>query len=772
MSVVGKGRRCGRVVACRSGLFRAPNSLALVLLTASPAAAQSAAEGNRNPTALPQVTIEAPKLRRPAVRRASPATQPALTAAPRVQQPAPPPSPSTPSGTSTSGVGAAPTINLAAPASTASRLNLSRLQTPASVEIITAETIAERGQHSVIEAVTQNAAGFTASPAPGNGSLSFNTRGFTGNGTVMTLYDGTRLYVGAGTLTFPLDSWSADRIEVLRGPASVMYGEGAIGGAINIIPKGPIPFARNEAEVSFDTNGTRRIAVDSGGPVNKDVTYRFAATGNLSDGWVDRDNTSNGALTAAVRVQSADNVAWTLSTDYADRKPSRYFGTPLINGRLDESLRFTNFNVSDSNIHYRDSWTRLKTEWDVNNDVSIHNVLYYLNSQRHWKDVETYSWNAKTGLVDRTSYIEIFHDQQQIGNRMDATVRGQILGFKNDFVTGFDVNRIDFTHTNNSPFGGLSSVDPFSTFDPGLFNSPNATVPAFNTVTNQYALFAEDRLLVTPQWSIVGGVRYDQPTIDRTDLLIAANSFEKSFSAVSWRAGTVYTPFPNFAIYGQYSTAVDPVGNLITLATTQKDFVLSTGRQAEVGVKQSFWNGRGEWTLAGYDIVKNNLLARDPNNPTVTVQIGQQSSRGVEASLGFVLDGGWRIDANTALLRARFDDFVQSVGGQAVNFAGNVPNNVPQQVSNIWLTWKFAPDWLMTGGVQIVGDTWADNADTVKRPSYSVVNVGLQWKPYDNTTISARVYNLFDTVYATSGGTTQWLLGRPRTGEIALNVKF
>jgi len=418
----------------------------------------------------------------------------------------------------------------------------------------------------------------------------------------------------------------------------------------------------------------------------------------------------------------------------------------------------------------------LKTEWDVHNDLSIHNVLYYLNSQRHWKDVETYSWNAKTGLVDRTSYIEIFHDQQQIGNRMDATVRGQILGFENDFVTGFDVNRIDFTHTNNSPFGGLSSVNPFGIFDPGVFNSPNPTVPAFNTVTNQYALFAEDRLLVTPQWSIVGGARYDQPTINRTDLLIAANSFEKSFSAVSWRAGTVYTPFPNFAIYGQYSTAVDPVGNLITLATTQKDFVLSTGKQAEVGVKQSFWNGRGEWTLAGYDIVKNNLLARDPNDPTVTVQIGQQSSRGIEASVGLVLDGGWRIDANMALLRARFDDFVQSVsvGGQAhaVNFAGNVPNNVPRQVSNIWLTWKFAPDWLVTGGVQIVGDTWADNADTVKRPSYSVVNMGLQWKPYENTTLSVRVYNLFDTVYATSGGTNQWLLGRPRTGEIALNVRF
>ena len=291
-------------------------------------------------------------------------------------------------------------------------------------------------------------------------------------------------------------------------------------------------------------------------------------------------------------------------------------------------------------------------------------------------------------------------------------------------------------------------------------------------MTNQYALFAEDRLSLTDQWTLIGGVRQDQPTIDRADLIVPANSFVKSFSATSWRVGTVYNPVKNLALYGQYSTAVDPVGNLITLATTQKDFQLSTGKQAEIGIKQSFWQGRGEWTLAGYQIVKNNLLARDPNNPAVTHQIGQQSSRGVEASIGLVLDYGWRIDANTAWLRAKYDDFVQSVNGVAVNFAGNVPVNVPQQVSNLWLTWAFAPNWSAYGGVQIVGKTFADNANTLAHPAYTVVNSGVQWKPDANKTLSLRVYNLFDTIYATSGGTTQWLLGMPRTAELALNVKF
>lgn len=666
---------------------------------------------------------------------------------------------------------AAPTLTLNQTAGSGSRLNMTRLETPASVEIINAETIAERGQHNVIDAVTQNATGFTASPAPGNGSLSFNTRGFTGNSTVMTLYDGTRLYVGAGTLTFPFDTWSAQRIEVLRGPASVMYGEGAIGGAINVISKMPLAVQRNEAEVSLDSNMTRRLAVDSGGPINKDVSYRVTAIGNMSDGRVDRDKTSNVAISAAVRVQASDTLSWTLSTDYGDRSPSRYFGTPVINGGVIEALRFKNYNVGDSNIRYQDSWNQLRTEWQVTDGITIHNALYYLNSQRHWRDVESYAFNSKTGLVDRSSYIEIFHNQQQVGDRMDATFRGHVLGLRNEFVAGFDVNRIDFTHTNNSPFSGTSSVNPWS-FDPGVFLSPVATVPSFNTVTNQYALFAEDRLWLTDQWTLIGGVRQDEPTINRTDLITPANGFVKSFSATSWRVGTVYNPVKNIALYAQYSTAVDPVGNLITLATTQKDFQLSTGKQAEIGIKQSFWNGRGEWTLAGYQIVKNNLLARDPNGPSVTQQIGQQSSRGIEASVGLALDYGWRIDANTAWLRAKYDDFVQSVNGVAVNFAGNVPVNVPQQVSNVWLTWAFAPNWSVNGGVQFVGKTFSDNANMLPRPGYNVVNAGVQWKPDAKTTLSVRVYNLFDTIYATSGNTTQWLLGRPRTAELALNVKF
>ena len=667
---------------------------------------------------------------------------------------------------------AAPTLNLTGITSTGSRLNLTRLQTPASVEVISAETLAERGQQNLLDAVTQNATGITAIGEPGNGGVAFSSRGFTGVDSVKTLYDGTRLYVGSGTVTFPFDTWSAERIEVLRGPASVMYGEGAIGGAINVISKMPSWIPRNQAEISFDTNLTRRIAVDSGGPINKDVAYRLTATGNMSDGWVDRDNNSNVAIHAAVQIRQTEDIVWTLSTDYGDRNPSRYFGTPLINGQLDERLRFKNYNVSDSAIRFQDSWNQVKTEWQVADGVSIRNTLYYLYSKRHWKEAEIYTHNPATGLIDRGDYLEIFHDQQQIGDRMDASFKGHLLGMVNEFVAGFDVNRIEFKHTNNSPFGGSSSVNPFN-FDPGVFTSPDPTTPGFSSVATQYAFFAENRLAVTEQLSLIGGVRQDQPSVERTDLRNPANSYTKDYSATSWRAGAVFTPIRDLAFYGQYSTATDPIGGLLTASNANSKFELATGKQAEVGVKQSFWGGRGEWTLAAYEIVKNNLLTRDVNNPGLVVQVGQQSSVGIEASLGLALDHGWRIDANTAFLKAKYDTFLQPGNGGTVNYAGNVPVNVPQNVSNVWLGWAFAPNWFANAGVQIVGKTFADNANTLEMPAYTLVNAGLQWKPDVNTTVSLRVYNLFDKIYATSSySDNQWILGMPRTAQLAVNVKF
>ncbi len=667
---------------------------------------------------------------------------------------------------------AATGLNLTTPNRSGSRLDLSPLQTPASIEVISGQKIRERGQQTVQEAITQNAAGITTIGSPGNGFGAYTSRGFAGVNSVMQLYDGTRLFVGVNTTTYPFDTWNVDRIEVLRGPASVLYGDGAIGGVINVVPKKPVAVPVNAARAALGSDGVKRLAVDSGGPVGENLFYRLNVSGNQVDGWLNQNgNFANLAVSGSLLYQATPDLAVTLSHDYGYQEPLRYFGTPLIGGRIDPRLRFQNYNIDGSRIVFEDNWTQLKVEWSPSDDIVIRNTAYRLLSDRHWRNLESYAFVPSTGLIRRTSPIEIFHHQEQIGNRFDATVKGTLFGFRNEFVAGFEVNHIDFGVRNNSPYRGENSVDPFF-FNPGFFSSPDSVRPLYRSSTDQYSLFAEDRLILTDQLSLIAGLRYDAPTVRREDLVTPSQSFTKAFNALSYRVGAVFNPTPDSSLYASYATAVDPVTSLITIPITQKDFKLSAGEQVEIGYKQVFWDGRGEFTLAGYRINKRDLLTVDPLRPQVPVQVGSQSSHGVEAFLSLGLWENWRAEGNLALLHAQYDDFQQAVGGMAVNFAGNQPVNVPERIANLWLSWAFAPRWEARAGVQFVGETFSDFANTVRRPSYEVVNGSLDYRVSDTSRFSVRVYNLLDTIYPVTGSANTWLLGRPHSVEVAYNLTF
>ncbi|MBE7198444.1 MAG: TonB-dependent siderophore receptor [Parafilimonas terrae] len=672
-------------------------------------------------------------------------------------------------------------LTLRPPARTASRLGLTPLETPASVDIVSGETARLRGQDTIAEAVTQDATGITTIAAPGNGNGAFTSRGFAGPNSIQQLYDGTRFYVGAGTVTFPFDTWNVERIEVLRGPSSVLYGDGAIGGVINVVPKKPVFAPINAARTVVGSDGVARLALDSGGGIaqaeyGNTFAYRLNVSGNRSDGWIrPKGDFRNLAVSAALLFQPSPDLAVTLSHDLGYQEPARYWGTPLVEGRIPDLIRFNNYNVRDPKITWADNWTQLKTEWSPSADVTIRNTAYRLTSRRHWLDVEQYAFNRGTGLVDRSDYLEIYHNQEQIGNRLDATFRGDLLGRPNQFAVGFDVNHIDFLHTNNFYFDQSTSV-PLTGYDPGFFPQSGRARPAYATQTNQASFFAEDRWVLTDKLSFLTGARLDLPTLQRQDLQTGAQ-FERSFQALGYRFGLVYNPTPDSALYAQYSYATDPVGSLITLSQPLAGFRLATGDQIEVGAKGLAFDGALEWTLAGYRIVKDNLISRLPGSSAVGVQVGSQSSQGIELALGWHVAPGWRIDGNLALLHAQYDSFTQVVDGAAVSYAGRQPIDVPERVANLWLTWEPTRDWAARIGLQNVGEVYSDFGNTARRPAYTLVNLVLDRQVTADSRLSLRVYNLFDKVYAISGNAvngvgTNWLLGRPRSFEVAYTVAW
>jgi iron complex outermembrane receptor protein len=665
------------------------------------------------------------------------------------------------------GLAAGPNLNAASTAG--SRLGLTPLETPASVDVISGDVVRDRGQTSLQEAVTQNSAGLSFIGTPGNGGASFAARGFSGVGSVTVLYDGTRLYPGNGTVSFPFDTWTVDRIEVLRGPASVLYGEGAIGGAINVVPKKPLTETRrNEARVIVGTKETAGFAAGSAGPINDKFSYSFDAAGNRSDGWMDRGDSKNLALSGSLRWEPVDDFAFTLSHDSGFNRPSRYFGTPLKGaGKVEKDWIGKNFNVRDGEVSFEDSITQLKAEWTPFEGVAVKSVAYRVTSDREYRNAESYRWNPETKKIDRSSFIAITHEHEQIGARTDATFDHKLFGLDNQTVVGFDVNRIKFSRLINT--GNLASdpLDP-DDFNPGDFFSTTPFNREYRATTTQYSLFVDNRLKPTDMISLIGGLRYDRPDIDYRNVRTGEHA-EIVRDSINWRAGVVYEPVKDLALYAQYSEATDPVNSIISLNPAQQEFKLARGKQVEVGVKQSFWDDRAEWTFAAYHIVKTDLLSPDPNSPGSSLQIGKQSSRGLEASVGAELGYGWRVHANAAILNARYDDFPDGGGG---NYKGNTPNAVPERLANLYATWSFAPQWRASGGLQYVGRTFPSASNDYKRPDYLLVNAGLQWKPSDFATLDFRVKNLTDKTYAYAGGDHQWYFGAPRTAELALHLRW
>lgn len=659
------------------------------------------------------------------------------------------------------------------PTQTGSRLGLTPLETPASIEVLTGDTIRARGDVSVVEAASR-ATGITGSPAPGNGGSSLSARGFNGHGSVMQLYDGTRLYVGAGTVTFPFDTWSTDRIEVLRGAASVMFGEGAIGGAINVVPKkptrGPI---QNEALVRVGSDATRQVAFGSGGAINDMLSYRFDISHRKTDGFMLRGEAESLAVGAAVRLDVSPQLQFTLSHDEGRQTPQRYFGVPLINGRVSSLNREQNYNLDDAEDKYRDRWTRLDAQWTPNSAVTVRNQLYRLDSKRHWRNSESYTYSATTNRVTRGDYLEIGHDQEQIGNRTDATFKHALFGLKNQVLVGFDVNRIDFLHSSDTPYGGRSVVDAF-VFNPGYYASPSAYLPRYKTKTSAYSFFAEDKLAFNEQWSVVGSLRWDRAKIVRTDPQNRAPRLDKTFEYATGRLGVVYAPDVAQSFYAQVARAADPLTGLISTSTAQVPFDLSVGKQVEVGYKRQLAEGRGAWSVAAYRIEKTKLLSRDANDPTITQQIGKQSSEGIEATLDLALTSTLRLEANAARLRARYDDFNEAVGKSLISRAGNTPAGVPEVAANLWLHWRFQPQWEAEFGMRHVGARQVDAANTRQIGSYTVADAGVSWQANPSLKLALRAFNLADRKYPVSfsNGGNQWLLGRPRSFELSAFVTF
>jgi len=673
-------------------------------------------------------------------------------------------------------------------AGTGTRLSLSVMETPASVTVIDREALDARGVRTTQEALA-GIPGLTVASPPGNGNA-VTYRGFSGS-QITQLFNGIDVQY-ASIAARPVDAWQYERVEAIGGPSSFLYGAGAVGGTINYVTR-LARLDRDEAAVqaswgSFN-DGTLAMGAnlrpggdDARQAIRLDASARDAGSG------IDGQQREASTLAASWQVQLTTALRHTLAVESQQEDTYRpYWGTPVrqpAGGRLSVLPETVgrNYNVRDGYYGQDVRWVRSLLEWSPGERDTVRNTLYHYDALRDYRNVESYRLTPGNDGVIRSGALLQRHDQQLYGNRLEWMRDGTFLGLPIQWATGLDVSYNRQTRFPLSLSGTVDTV-PLDAVTPGQFlDVPGASLVHTPDRTNRLrtqAAYVENLTQLAPSLSLLTGLRRDRIVLDVVNhrAVSATNParFEREYTPTTGRAALNWAITPRASVYAQYSTAADPPAGILSTANfaTLRDFDLTTGRQAEFGAKLQSPDGRSFATLAAYRIVRRDLAITDPANPGQTLPVGQQSSRGVEASFGWRPSDALVVEGNLAWVDATLDDFYENVGGVPVSRAGNRPTNTPSRVGNVWVDYLFGPRWSAGVDLRGVSSRYADAANTLSTAGYATwgAHVGFKWN--DRTDLTVRGRNLGDRTYvAYALGSTMVYLGDPRSWEVVLRKRF
>lgn len=689
-------------------------------------------------------------------------------------------------------------------AESASRLGLTVRETPATVEVISAEIMREQGYRTVSE-VAQGAVGVTSGDNPAEPSA-FSMRGFT-NSQINTLYNGIK--IGPQNMTSRItDTANLETVEFLKGPASLISGEGAAGGAINFVTKQPHTGAiRNEADFSWDSLNSFRAHYGSGGSTNvQGLDYRFDVSRSSLNGFADDTNTRTLDVSGQLNYRVSDSLKIWGAIEYREDRSKAYWGAPLVpvafsgshatsgivSGNyvsnynktnlgavtIDDRTFNTNYNVLDNRNVAQEVWLRGGFELKLAPDLTLKSQAYGYGAERTWFNNEIEAFNSATNLVDRERFY-VAHSQRLVGNITDLVWDANIAGFDNRLVTTLSSSYLDFVRPGAANFPGdsVDLVDP----DRGFYGL--LTIKQQTARIDNEALSFEDRLKLTRSFALIGGLRVehiglDRNSTDRNGLENANFPFSKSWAPVTGRIGYTWEAVPGLTFFSQYATGADiSASNIFLLAPTQP-LDLTTARTYETGVKHVLWDNRAEWSFSAYDILRKNVYAA-AGGMALNVA-GRQESKGVELAASVRPIERLRLWGNIAYVDARYADY-GFVGG---SFSGNTPPNVPRIVANAGASYRFFTPWPVELGItgRHVGDRYNTDANVVTMKAYTVADVyafvdipKTVFNAVDQARLTFRVRNITGKRYAIWGDPfypDQILLGAPRTYELSAAFKW
>ena len=602
-------------------------------------------------------------------------------------------------------VGAKPQSYNSDIANSATRMDIPVMEIPGTVGIATRKLLEDQQATTMTEAV-RNLGGVKGGPSGEASNINevFSSRGFSMTNSRNYFRNGVRY------LKFSNDALSSiERIEILKGPASVLYGAVEPGGIINFITKPTLYTPRYGATIRYGSYDYKQASIDISGPLNTKKTIRYRLNGMYED---------------------ADKF----------RKPQnskRYDITPVIDIDLG---RKTTLNI-DADI-FRDKRTQDPGVLHINNEV-IDNGFKTFRRLAHW--------DAK---INYTNVLEELNGSFKTGFIQHKVIAGLEYGWL--------TNRRKVKGNMYTP---ISYVHPEYSEEPVDFEMEQST--DLRITQRTYAIYLQDQVSFSDQWKLLLGARADWVN-DKQDNYIKDKKTDENNFAISPRVGLVYLPMPDLSLYATYSQSFVPQSGQ---TKDGEAFDPITSKQWEAGVKKSFFNDRLSTGLAFYTLSKTNLPTIDPEDEEYKILIGKQTSKGIEFSVNGEITPSWSVAFNYAYTHAevtKTNDETYPVGTQLANISPSQFN-----LWTSYLIRKGPVKGLsFGGGWYFQGKSYGNMAHTIDLDAYHLVDCFVAYKR-SFYKISANLKNVFNQEYYTgSQGNYLLFPGSARTLMVMLAVNF
>jgi iron complex outermembrane receptor protein len=643
------------------------------------------------------------------------------------------------------------------------------LDIPQSIQILNAELIADQGARDITD-LYRNIAGVTL--------FSYSGVTFRGFRQDEVYYDGVR---GNPFNAFSVPQlFNIDRVEVLKGPAGMLYGPGSPGGLINYVTKTPGPERFVEASVTLGDNNRRGVSLEAKGQVAGPVSARLGGFFEEADSFRVNAGSDIRIADAGVSVDLGGRGRLDIQATRYDQalQGNRLRGIIADNaGNFLSDISWNHNEATDYLILGAGTYqARLSGEITerLSGDVTV----------RHFNSHEKQQYHEPFGLLD-TNGDGVFDTSRRQFRDQLRRVEGMAYAgnLRAEFETGAVRHKVlfgadwyqedswSYSRSLTAGVPNLSLVNPVYGVTSSRSYNLLAVAPSYSdSVATRWGAYLQDQIHLADRWIAIAGVRFDQ--FDDEDRLTGRTA---DGDDTTFRLGLIYKPAPDVSIYASWSDTFEPqtIGNQAT--AVGGPFEPMTGSQIEGGVKTALMGGRVQANAAVFQIVRENLLQIDPTRPPVNGRdqlgpIGEVTSKGFETDVAIDITPNWVLTANYAYNDVRIT--ATAPGRTLSNAVGDRFANAPEHQAGLWTRYQVAAiKTAFAIGGEYVSERLSIDGQKVK--PYVVLDASII-RDFGPVRALLRIDNLLDEEYAASGFITRsgHFSGEPRSVFLELRARF